>query len=232
LPRITVHFRCCLLRRYMGPFSKRRRSLRPGHARMRGASSDLPGGAVHSPTCRQRPIHKRPSAMHPPHSKGDERMKENRTTGADERQIERVRPDLASRPDPDWQAATATISHSVAGSRLRSRARLSTHSVRSQLTVGRSRSRASCRARCARRLRHRLRAGYTALARTLGCSDRTWRERNRLRAGDTTAPRLRAGSSASAPYRRARLATIVGGGIVGAARRSPTAAVSWRLGAA
>jgi len=38
-------------------------------------------------------------------------MKENRTTGADERQIERVRPDLANRPDPDWQAAAATISH-------------------------------------------------------------------------------------------------------------------------
>lgn len=220
----------------MGPFSKRRRSRRPGHARMPGAASDLPGGAVHSPTCRQRPIHKRPSAMHPPHSKGDERVKENRTTGADERQIERVRPDLANRPDPDWQAAAATISHGGAESRLNSRARLSTHPVRSQLTVARSRSCASrrtpARAPRARRLRHRLRAGYAALSRSLGRTDRTWRKRNRLGAGDTTAPRLRAGSSGSAPYRRARLAAIVGGGIVGAARRSPTAVVSWRLEAA
>jgi hypothetical protein len=201
-----------------------------------GRRPTLPGEAVHSPTCRQRPIHKRPSAMHPPHSKGDERMKENRTTGADERQIERVRPDLANRPDPDWQAAAATISHGGAESRLNSRARLSTHPVRSQLTVVRSRSCASrrtpARAPRTRRLRHRLRAGYATLARSLGRTDRTWRVRNRLGAGDTTAPRLRAGSSGSAPYRRARLAAIVGGGIVGAARRSPTAAVSWRLEAA
>lgn len=170
--------------------------------------------------------------MRPPHSKGDERVKENRTTGADERQIERVRPDLANRPDPDWQAVPATTSHGVAESRLRPRARLSTHSVPGQLTVDRSRSHASRRAPRSRRLRYRLRAGYAALARGLGRTDRTWRERNRLGAGDTATPRLRAGSSGSAPYRRARFAAIVGGGIAEAARRSPTAAVSWRLGAA
>lgn len=110
-------------------------------------------------------------------------------------------PDLASRSDPDWQTALATISHGVAGSRPLPRARLSTHSVRSQLTVDRSRSR----------------------------SDRTWRDRNRLGAGDSAASLPRAGGSAFAPYRRARPATIGGGVIVGAARRSPTAAMSDRL---
>lgn len=168
-------------------------------------------------------------------------MKENGMTGADAESAVRsaapdLRPDLASRSDSNWQGATATISHDVAGSRLRPRARLSTHSVHGQLTVGRSRSRTvrrtSARAPRARRLRRRLRAGYAALSHSLGRTDRTWRERNRLRAGDTAAPRLRAGSSGSAPYRRARLAASVSGGVVEAARRSPTAAVSWRLGAA
>lgn len=49
------------------------------------------------------------------------------------------------------------------------------------------------RAPRSRRLRYRLRAGSTALPRTLGCSDRTRCEHDRLRDGDTTAPRLRAG---------------------------------------
>lgn len=89
--------------------------------------------------------------------------------------------------------------------------------------VGRSRSRALR----SRRLRYRLHAGFTALARTLGCSDRTWRDRNHLGAGDSAASLLRAGGSASAPYRRARPAAFIGGGItVGAARRSPTAAAA------
>lgn len=65
-------------------------------------------------------------------------------------------------------------------------------------------------------------------SRTLGCSDRTWRERNLLGAGDSAAPLLRAGGSASAPYRRARPAAFIGGGIVGVARRSPAAATSDR----
>ena len=173
-------------------------------------------------------------------------MRENRMTRVQRRQIRcgvgpaQCRPDLrcdlASRSGPDWQGATATIPHGVAGSRLRPRARLSTHSVHGQLTAGRSLSRAlrrtPARAPRSRRLRLRLRAGYAALSRSLGRTDRTWRERNRLRAGDTAAPRLRAGSSGSAPYRRTRLATLAGGGIAGAARRSPTAARSWRLGAA
>lgn len=63
-------------------------------------------------------------------------------------------------------------------------------------------------------------------SRTLGCPDRTWRDRNRLGAGDSAAPLLRAGGSASAPYRRARPAAFIGGGIVGAARRSPVAIAS------
>lgn len=142
-------------------------------------------------------------------------------------------PDLASRSDPDWQMTPATISHGVAGSRPLPRARLSTHSVRSQLTVGRSQShlnrRTPARAPRSRRHRYRPRAGYVALARTLGCSDRTWRDRNRLGAGDSAASLLRAGGSAFATYRRARPAPIGGGGIVGAARRSPTAAISDRL---
>lgn len=91
--------------------------------------------------------------------------------------------------------------------------------------VGRSRSRTFCRAP-ARALRHRLRAGLAAPFRTLGCSDRTRRDRDRLGAGDSAASLLRAGGSASAPYRRARPAAFIGGITVGAARRSPTAAAS------
>lgn len=64
-------------------------------------------------------------------------------------------------------------------------------------------------------------------SRTLGCSDRTWRDRNRLSAGDSAAPLLRAGGSAFAPYRRARPAAFIGG-IVGVTRRSPAAAASAR----
>lgn len=67
-----------------------------------------------------------------------------------------------------------------------------------------------------------------SLSRTLGCSDRTWRDRNRLGAGEAAAPLLRAGGSASAPYRRARPAAFIGGGIVGVARRSPAAAAASR----
>lgn len=65
-------------------------------------------------------------------------------------------------------------------------------------------------------------------SRTLGCFDRTWRDRNRLGAGDSAAPLLRAGGSASAPYRRARPAAFIGGGIVWVTRRSPAAAASVR----
>ncbi len=142
-------------------------------------------------------------------------------------------PDLASRSDPDWQTAVATISHGVAGSRPLPRARLSTHSVRSQLTVGRSRSRSNrrtpARALALDALAIAPALATQARARTLGCSDRTWHDRNRLGAGDSAASLLRAGGSAFAPYRRARPAIIGGGVIVGAARRSPTAAISDRL---
>lgn len=76
-----------------------------------------------------------------------------------------------------------------------------------------------------RRLRHRLRAGSTTLARTIGCSDRTRRDRDSLGAGNSTAPLHRAGGSASAPTRRGQIAAQVGGGIVAReARRSPAAA--------
>lgn len=57
----------------------------------------------------------------------------------------------------------------------------------------------------------RLGAGYAALTRTLGCSDRTRRDPDRLRAGDT-APLLRAGRSGSAPYRRDYITAHDGGG--------------------
>ena len=118
--------------------------------------------------------------------------------------LDRGCPDLASRPDPNWQAGSAPYPHDIAGSRPRPRARVSIPFVRSQLMMGRSRSR------------------------TLGCSDRTWHDRNRLGAGDSAAPLLRAGGSASAPHRRARPAAFIGGGGVGAARRSPAAAASMR----
>lgn len=79
----------------------------------------------------------------------------------------------------------------------------------------------------ARALRHRFRASFAALTHTLGCSDRTRRDRDRLGAGDSAASLLRAGRSAYALYRRARPAAFIGGGItVGAAPRSPTAAPS------
>lgn len=98
--------------------------------------------------------------------------------------------------------------------------------VRSQMTVGRSRSRTFCRAP-ARALRHRLCAGFAALVRTLRCPGRTRRDCDRLGAGDSAASLLRAGGSAFTPYRRARPAAFLVGGItVGAARLSPTAAAS------
>lgn len=128
---------------------------------------------------------------------------------------------LANRPQPDWQGPAALIPRRGAESVPLSRARVSTPFVRGQMTMGRSRPRALR----SRRLRYRRRAGPTALARTLGCSDHAWLDRNRLSAGDSAASLLRAGSSASAPYRRARPAAFIGGGItVGAARLAPTAA--------
>jgi hypothetical protein len=135
-------------------------------------------------------------------------------------------PCLANRPQPDWQGRAALIPRRGAESVPLPRARVSTSFVRGQMTVGRSRSRTFRRAP-ARALRHRLRADYAALARTLGCSDRTRRDRDRLGAGDSTASLLRAGGSASAPYRRALPAAFLDGGItVGTRRRSPTAAAS------
>lgn len=135
-------------------------------------------------------------------------------------------PFLANRPQPDWQGPAALIPRRGAESVPLPRARVSTPFVRSQLMVDRSRSRTFCRAP-ARALRSRLSAGFAALVRTLGCPDRTRRDRDRLGAGDSATSLLRAGGSASAPYRRARPAAFIGGGItVGAARRSPTAAAS------
>lgn len=126
-------------------------------------------------------------------------------------------PDLANRPDPDWQGEAALIPRRGTESVPLPRARVSTPFVRGQMTMGRSRSLV---------LRYRRRAGSTTLARTLGCSDHAWLDRNRLGAGDSAAPLLRAGSSALAPYRRARPAAFVGGGITAGAGRSPTAAAS------
>lgn len=106
-------------------------------------------------------------------------------------------PDLASRPQPDWQGRAALIPRRGAESVPLPRARVSTHFVRGQMTMGRSRS-------CALRYR--------------------------LGAGDSAASLLRAGRSAYAPYRRARPAAFIDGGItVGAAPRSPAAAASVRL---
>jgi hypothetical protein len=130
----------------------------------------------------------------------------------------RLRPrGLANRPQPDWQGRAALIPRRGAESVPLPRARVSTPFVRGQMTMGRSRSRA---------LRYRLRAGSTALARTLGCSDRAWLDRNRLGAGDSAAPLLRAGSSAFAPYRRARPAALICGSITAGPGRSPTATAS------
>jgi hypothetical protein len=113
-------------------------------------------------------------------------------------------PELASRPDLNWQAGPDPFPHGIAGIAA-SPPRPSLYPfVRGQLMVCQS------------------------LSRTLGCSDRTWRERNRLGAGEAAAPLLRAGGSASAPYRRARPAAFIGGGIVGVARRSRAAATSGR----
>ncbi len=105
-------------------------------------------------------------------------------------------------------------------SRLLARTRLFTHPDAHPLTPGRSSSsssgatrRAPARTSLARRPRYRLRAGSAALRR-LGGLYRTRRDRDRLGAGDTAAPLLRAGGSASAPCRRAQIATIGGGGVV------------------
>jgi hypothetical protein len=134
-------------------------------------------------------------------------------------------PCLANRPQPDWQGRAALIPRRGAESVPLPRARVSTSFVRGQMRMGRSRSRAIR----SRRLRYRLRAGSTALARTLGRSDHARRDRDRLVAGDSAASLLRAGRSAYAPYRRARPAAFIGGDITaGAAWRSPTAAASVR----
>jgi hypothetical protein len=53
----------------------------------------------------------------------------------------------------------------------------------------------------------RLGAGYAAPTRTIGCSDHTRRDLDRLPAGDT-ATLLRAGRSGSAPYRRDYIAAL------------------------
>ncbi len=144
-------------------------------------------------------------------------------------------PDLAGRPDPDWQAASRQFSHGRARSRPLPRARLSTHSARGPIAAGRSPSRVSRRtpARAAppSAPRYRLRAGYAAALR-LGGRDHARRDRDRLGAGDTAAPLIRAGRSGSAPYRRAGLAAIGGGGDGAAARRLPTASASVRQEAA
>lgn len=144
--------------------------------------------------------------------------------------------DLASRPDPDWQPAT--VRFSLYGARFRPlpRSRLSPHPARGQMALGRSPSRANRRTPArvprARRLRLRPRAGYPALARTLGCSDHARRDRDSLRAGNAATSLLRAGGSGSTPYRRAWLAAIGGGGDVAGGLRSATASASARQEAA
>lgn len=137
--------------------------------------------------------------------------------------------DLASRPDPNWQAAGAPFSLDDARSWPLPRVRFSTHSACGPMAVGRSRSRVNHRtpARTASPSapRYRLRAGSTAPLR-LGARDHARRDRDRLGADDLAAPLLRAGGSASAPYRRAGLAAIGGGRDEAAAVRSPSAAAS------
>jgi hypothetical protein len=121
---------------------------------------------------------------------------------------------LANRPNPDWQGRAALVPRRGAKSVPLPRARVSTPFVRGQMTMGRPLSRA---------LRYRRRAGSTALARTLGCSDRAWLDRNRLGAGCSGASLLRAGRSAYAPYRRARPTAFIA---AGTASRFPAAAAS------
>lgn len=115
-----------------------------------------------------------------------------------------LRCDLASRSGCDWQAAAAAAPHDAAGSRPLPRSRVSSHSVNESSQVGRGSSVVVPG--------RRLGAGYAALARTLGCSDRTRRDRDRPRAGDSAASLLRAGRSGSAPYRRDHIAALDGGG--------------------
>lgn len=124
------------------------------------------------------------------------------TTGREPARSDR-RCDLASRSRCDWQADPAAVPHDAAGSRLLPRSRVSSHSVNKSSQADRSSSSVIPGPR--------LGAGYAALARTLGCSDRTRRDRDRLRAGDT-ATLLRAGRSGFAPYRRDHIAALDGGG--------------------
>jgi hypothetical protein len=144
-------------------------------------------------------------------------------------------PDLAGRPDPDWQGSTAEFSLDAARSRPLPRARLSTHSARGPMAAGRSPSRVSrrtpARAASPSAPRYRLRAGYAALLRLDG-RDHARRDRDRLSAGDTTASLPRAAAGGSAPYRRAGLAAVDGGGDGAAAQRLPSAAASARQEAA
>jgi hypothetical protein len=160
------------------------------------------------------------------------------TTRRPEIRRDLCRPDrsnVASRPEPNWQPDAGRFSLDGAKVRPLPRARLSPPSACGQMAVGRSPSRANhrtpARARRARRLRLHPCVGYSPLARTLGCSDHTRRDRDRLRAGDAAAHLLGAGDSASAPYRRAPLAAIYGGGNGTAAVRLPSAAASVRQGA-
>ena len=95
------------------------------------------------------------------------------------------------------------------------RARLSIHRVQSQMTAGRSLLALICRAPSPGRS-----------PRTLGCSDRTRREHDRLGARDTATPLLGAGSSAPAPAWRPGC-PAPGGAVQGAQRQPSGDRGSW-----
>lgn len=114
-----------------------------------------------------------------------------------------LRCDLASRSRCDWQPTAVALPHDAAGSRPLPRSRVSSHSVNESSKMDRASSSVAPG--------RRLGAGHAGLARTLGCSDRTRRDLDRLRAGDA-ATLLRAGRSGSAPYRRDHIAALRGGG--------------------
>jgi hypothetical protein len=127
---------------------------------------------------------------------------EKTTTGRELARFD-LRCNLAGRSRCDWQANMAAVPHDAAGSRPLPRSRVSSHSVNQSSQAGRGSSSVVPSPR--------LGAGYAALTRTLGCSDRTRRDPDRLTAGDT-ATLLRAGRSGFAPYRRDYIAAPDGGG--------------------
>jgi hypothetical protein len=135
-------------------------------------------------------------------------------------------PNLVSCSDLNWQTALTTTSHGVAGSRPLPRARLSTHSVHSELTM----VDLDLVPIAARRLAP-LALDAIAIAPALATRRSLAPSAAPITPGATAIASALATQRllSSAPYRPARLAAIGGGGIVGAARRSPAAAIPERL---